>query len=50
MKTRMRELFGIQHPIMLAGMNGLGKPKLVAAVSDARGLGVPENERVVLWL
>lgn len=40
MKTRMTELFGIQHPIMLAGMNWLTKPKLVAAVSNAGGLGV----------
>ena len=40
MKTRMTELFGIRHPIMLAGMNWLTKPKLVAAVSNAGGLGV----------
>ena len=40
MKTRMTELFGIQHPIMLAGMNWLTKPRLVAAVSNAGALGV----------
>ncbi|MFC1989096.1 NAD(P)H-dependent flavin oxidoreductase [Chloroflexota bacterium] len=40
MKTRMTELFGIKHPIMLAGMNWLTTPKLVAAVSNAGGLGV----------
>jgi len=40
MKTRMTELFGIQYPIMLAGMNWLTTPKLVAAVSNAGGLGV----------
>jgi enoyl-[acyl-carrier protein] reductase II len=40
MKTRMTELFGIKHPIMLAGMNWLTKPKLVSAVSNAGGLGV----------
>ena len=36
----MTELLGIQHPIMLAGMNWLTTPKLVAAVSNAGGLGV----------
>jgi len=36
----MTELFGIQYPIMLAGMNWLTTPTLVAAVSAAGGLGV----------
>jgi len=40
MKTRMTELFGIRYPIMLSGMNWLTTPKLVAAVSNAGGLGV----------
>ncbi|MFC1984867.1 NAD(P)H-dependent flavin oxidoreductase [Chloroflexota bacterium] len=40
MKTRMTELFGIKHPIMLAGMNWLTTPKLTAAVSNAGGLGI----------
>jgi enoyl-[acyl-carrier protein] reductase II len=39
LKTRMTEMFGIQHPIMLAGMNWVTEPKLVAAVCDAGGLG-----------
>ena len=39
-KTRMTELFGIQHPIMLAGMNWITEPGLVAAVSNAGGLGM----------
>jgi len=38
-KTKMTEAFGIQHPIMLAGMNWISTPKLVAAVSNAGGLG-----------
>ena len=38
-KTAMTELFGIQHPIMLAGMNWISTPKLVAAVSNAGGVG-----------
>jgi nitronate monooxygenase len=35
----MTEAFGIQHPIMLAGMNWISTPKLVAAVCNAGGLG-----------
>ncbi len=38
-KTAMTEMFGIQHPIMLAGMNWISTPDLVAAVSQAGGLG-----------
>jgi enoyl-[acyl-carrier protein] reductase II len=40
MKTRMTELFGIQHPIMLAGMAFVSLPRIVAAVSNAGGLGM----------
>jgi enoyl-[acyl-carrier protein] reductase II len=40
MKTRMTELFGIEHPIMLAGMAFVSLPKIVAAVSNAGGLGM----------
>jgi len=40
MKTRMTELLGIQHPIMLAGMAFISLPKLVAAVSNAGGIGM----------
>ena len=39
MKTRMTELFGIQHPIMCGGMMWLAKPELCAAISKAGGLG-----------
>ena len=39
MKTRMTELFGIEHPIMLAGMGHLTEPNIVAAVCNAGGLG-----------
>ena len=40
MKTRMTELFGIERPIMLAGMSMVAMPKLIAAVSNAGGLGM----------
>jgi enoyl-[acyl-carrier protein] reductase II len=39
-KTRFTELLGIKYPIMLAGMNWVTTPKLVAAVSNAGGLGI----------
>ncbi|KAG8961878.1 hypothetical protein FRC05_005670 [Tulasnella sp. 425] len=38
--TPITKLFGIQHPILLAGMNVAAGPKLVAADSSAGGLGV----------
>lgn len=40
MKTKMTELLGIQHPIMLAAMAFISLPKLVAAVSNAGGIGM----------
>ncbi len=40
MRTRMTELFGIKHPIMLAGMAFVSLPEVVAAVSNAGGLGM----------
>ena len=39
MKTRMTELFNIQHPIMQGGMHHVGLADLAAAVSNAGGLG-----------
>lgn len=40
MKTRLTELFGIQYPILLSGMSWVSVPELVAAVSNAGGLGI----------
>jgi len=37
--NRLRELFGIEHPILLAPMAGATTPALAAAVSNAGGLG-----------
>ncbi len=39
MKTRLTELLGIEHPVMLAGMGGVAYHQLVAAVSNAGGYG-----------
>ncbi len=39
-KTRITELLGIRHPIIQAGMNYAAYPPLVAAVSNAGGLGL----------
>ena len=38
-KTRLTELLGIRHPIVLGGMSGATGADLVAAVSEAGGLG-----------
>jgi len=38
--TPITELFGIKHPVLLAGMNIAAGPELAAAVSNAGGLGV----------
>jgi enoyl-[acyl-carrier protein] reductase II len=40
MKTRITDLFGIRYPIILPGMSWISVPDLVAAVSNAGGLGV----------
>jgi len=40
MKTRITELFGIEHPIIQGGMHYVGYAELVAAVSNAGGLGI----------
>ena len=40
MKTKITELFGIQYPIVLSGMSWISVPKMVAAVSNAGGLGL----------
>ncbi len=39
MKTRITELFGIEHPIVQGGMQWVGKGELVAAVANAGALG-----------
>ncbi|HLW71133.1 MAG TPA: nitronate monooxygenase [Candidatus Binataceae bacterium] len=38
--TPICDYFGIEHPIVLAGMGGVAMHQLVAAVSNAGGLGV----------
>ncbi|MGP4843029.1 NAD(P)H-dependent flavin oxidoreductase [Marinobacter sp. 1Y8] len=40
MKTRITELFQIQHPIIQGGMHHVGFAELAAAVSNAGGLGI----------
>ncbi len=48
LRTRICELFGVEYPVLLAGMgptvgesnHGIAGPELVAAVSNAGGLGV----------
>jgi len=40
LKTRVSEMLGIQYPIIQGGMAWLGVAELVAAVSNAGGLGI----------
>jgi enoyl-[acyl-carrier protein] reductase II len=52
MKTRLTEVLGVDHPIMLAGMGGVSYAALVIAVSEAGGFGclgasTMSNERMV---
>lgn len=39
LSTPITELFGIKHPVLLAGMAGAAGPELAAAVTNAGGLG-----------
>jgi enoyl-[acyl-carrier protein] reductase II len=52
MKTRLTQLLGVEHPVMLAGMGGVSYAPLVTAVSEAGGFGclgasTMSNERMV---
>lgn len=38
-KTPITDLFGIRHPVLLAGMGTVAGPELAAAVTNAGGLG-----------
>lgn len=38
--TRICDMLGIRHPILLAGMGGASTPELAAAVSNAGGMGI----------
>jgi nitronate monooxygenase len=40
MKTRITELFSIEHPIIQGGMHYVGYAELASAVSNAGGLGI----------
>lgn len=40
MKTRITEMFGIEHPILQGGMHFVGFAEMAAAVSNAGGLGI----------
>jgi NAD(P)H-dependent flavin oxidoreductase YrpB (nitropropane dioxygenase family) len=40
LKTRITELFGIEHPIIQGGMHYVGYAELAAAVANAGGLGI----------
>src|SRR3954467_1845334 len=39
LRTRLTDVLGVEHPVMLAGMGGVAYHQLVAAVSEAGGFG-----------
>lgn len=39
-KTRITEMFGIQHPVIQGGMHYVGYAEMASAVSNAGGLGI----------
>merc|ERR1712056_99082 len=39
LSTPVTKLFGIKHPVLLAGMAGAAGPELAATVTNAGGLG-----------
>ena len=39
MQTRLTEMLGIEHPVMLAGMGGVSYHRLATAVTNAGGIG-----------
>jgi NAD(P)H-dependent flavin oxidoreductase YrpB (nitropropane dioxygenase family) len=40
LRTKLTTALGIKHPVILAGMDEAAGPELVAAVSNAGGMGV----------
>lgn len=40
LRTTLCDILGIEYPVVLAGMGGVSRHRLVAAVSEAGGLGV----------
>ena len=47
MKTKITELFGIEHPIIQGGMHHVGFAELAAAVSNAGGLGISGSSSIL---
>ena len=39
LRTKLCEMLGIEHPILMGGLTGVGMPELAAAVSNAGGCG-----------
>lgn len=46
MRTRITDLLGIRHPVILAPANYVGTPRMVAAVSNAGGFGILASGRL----
>jgi len=56
LRTRVSDMLGIEHPIVLGGLTGPGLPEMAAAVSNAGGLGIfcaheaGSKERLEAWI
>ena len=54
--TVLCEMLGIEHPVVMGGLTGVGTPELAAAVSNAGGCGFVcahqsgDPKRCVEWL
>jgi len=48
--TRVTKMFGVEHPIVMGGMTGVGTPELAAAVSNAGGLGKTRYEKFLIFV
>src|SRR3970040_2912539 len=40
LRTKLCDILGIEYPVVLAGRGGVARHRLVAAVSEAGGLGI----------
>ena len=48
LKTALTELVGIEHPVVQTGMGWVAGPRLVAATSNAGGLGILASATMTL--
>ena len=47
LRTRVTDMLGIEHPVVMGGLTGVGTVELAAAVSNAGGLGMFTSHNAV---